>query len=526
MIRRIILAYWILTPCLVAGQSTTYGLVGGTVTLKADKNVSDEILWKHKGNKVVEFDGNEELVFGSFSDRITLDWVSADLTITNLRYEDSGEYVLETYKHSQLTKSVIYLEVTGGPKTDSDIIIAIATGAGVLVIVILLALLFCKLKHKACFAKGNDEERASHGETGESRNDEESQSLLPDKMGQVSDSDPETPPMTFQQKREMFARGLSPAVPPPVPKNPFRNCTIDKENVAQPRECTEKTVSECDPDVLPGVLNDDSVFHESKAGEDMEREDGEFNKPGAIHAHIQRFESMTKEEKPKVKNAGCDEEEKSPLAGPLPPPVVKIWPPHSSITSKPQNLSSKDDADEQRRDTNSHQVPGETEETNESKAEEEKPKESDTNPDEDEESVAASASAPPAGSSEDSTTTTKQSVGESEPPGLQEEKESSGFEEGTTCPEQQDAEVEMVHDPQSEQADTGTHSGEDKQQDRHRVSEDHSEPDADEEDVKKEKNVPLENPQNPVTPKPDHINTSTCQEPSQTKQADSGREEE
>ncbi|XP_047456459.1 nucleolar protein dao-5-like isoform X15 [Mugil cephalus] len=384
MICRIILAYWILTPCLVAGQSTTYGLVGGTVTLKADEDTPDEILWKHKGNKVVEFSGNEQQEFGSFSNRITLDWGSADLTITNLRYEDSGEYVLEVYKNSKLTKSVLYLEVIdkvakptisckkstdsstdtseiqatltcssepgqfqsllkfqwssheepgphltiplGGklddevytctasnpvseasttftakdcnlddPNTDSDSIIGIGIGVGVvLAIVIPLALLlFCKLKHKACFAKGNDEQWASHGETGGSTNDE-NQPCLSGNKGQektvsdcdpethqmsfkqkreifqqgekpaVSDSDPETPQMPFEQTREMFERGQPPAVPLPVPKKPMRNSIISKENVAQPREPTKETVSQCDPadpekmnDVLPGALNDD-----------------------------------------------------------------------------------------------------------------------------------------------------------------------------------------------------------------------------------------------------------------------------
>ncbi|XP_034069347.1 lymphocyte function-associated antigen 3 isoform X2 [Gymnodraco acuticeps] len=69
---------------------------GGEVSLKPDvTGHPDGILWKHKGNKVVEFNGNEQQVYKPFENRITVDWVSAAIQITDLRFEDSGEYELE-----------------------------------------------------------------------------------------------------------------------------------------------------------------------------------------------------------------------------------------------------------------------------------------------------------------------------------------------------------------------------------------------------------------------------------------------
>ncbi len=100
--------------CLVAGQSPKYALKGLEVKLKSDiTGIPDEILWKHEGNKVVEFDGKEEQVYSPYEGRITLDWHSAELDITNLRYEDSGEYVLEAYVKKVLQRLDHQLEVIG-----------------------------------------------------------------------------------------------------------------------------------------------------------------------------------------------------------------------------------------------------------------------------------------------------------------------------------------------------------------------------------------------------------------------------
>uniref|UniRef100_A0A3Q1IAH8 Ig-like domain-containing protein n=1 Tax=Anabas testudineus TaxID=64144 RepID=A0A3Q1IAH8_ANATE len=74
-------------------------------------DIPDEILWKHNGNKVVEFDGKEEQVYDVYENRVTLDWVSAELSISNLRYEDSGEYEVETYTKKVFDRTPFKLEV-------------------------------------------------------------------------------------------------------------------------------------------------------------------------------------------------------------------------------------------------------------------------------------------------------------------------------------------------------------------------------------------------------------------------------
>lgn len=100
--------------CLVAGQSKQYALMQLAVNLKpAITGQPDEILWKHNGNKVVEFNGNEQQAYGQFKNRITLDWVSAELDITDLGFEDSGEYELEVYINNILHLSYFQLEVIG-----------------------------------------------------------------------------------------------------------------------------------------------------------------------------------------------------------------------------------------------------------------------------------------------------------------------------------------------------------------------------------------------------------------------------
>ncbi|CAG05882.1 unnamed protein product [Tetraodon nigroviridis] len=90
----------VLSFCLVAGQSLKYGLKGQEVKFKPPiqpEQQPDHILWMHNENKVVEFNGNEEEVFRTFKNRITLDWRTAELHLRGLRPEDSGLYELEVY---------------------------------------------------------------------------------------------------------------------------------------------------------------------------------------------------------------------------------------------------------------------------------------------------------------------------------------------------------------------------------------------------------------------------------------------
>ncbi|XP_075335640.1 uncharacterized protein LOC142396608 isoform X4 [Odontesthes bonariensis] len=109
---RYFLVYSILTSCLVAGQTPKYALVGQSIMFNADITTPpDQILWKHDGNKVVEFDGKQERLFGSYFNRVILDWLSADLEIDQLRYEDSGIYELEVFTKTVLDRSSYKLEV-------------------------------------------------------------------------------------------------------------------------------------------------------------------------------------------------------------------------------------------------------------------------------------------------------------------------------------------------------------------------------------------------------------------------------
>ncbi|XP_018558589.1 nucleolar and coiled-body phosphoprotein 1 isoform X3 [Lates calcarifer] len=108
------LVCFILCDCRVCGQILTYGLQGKTIDLNPGYTATpDDILWKHNGNKVVEFNGNEQHVYGQFRNRVTLGWISAELQISDLRYEDSGTYEVEIYKNNKLHRYPYVLEVIG-----------------------------------------------------------------------------------------------------------------------------------------------------------------------------------------------------------------------------------------------------------------------------------------------------------------------------------------------------------------------------------------------------------------------------
>uniref|UniRef100_A0AAX7VAZ3 Ig-like domain-containing protein n=1 Tax=Astatotilapia calliptera TaxID=8154 RepID=A0AAX7VAZ3_ASTCA len=106
------LAVWILTSSTVSGQSTQYGLVGETVNFRTDiRDRLDDILWKHNGNKVVQFDGKEQIEYSQFQKRVTLDWGSADLEINQLTHSDSGQYELDAGKESGVIRLNFELKV-------------------------------------------------------------------------------------------------------------------------------------------------------------------------------------------------------------------------------------------------------------------------------------------------------------------------------------------------------------------------------------------------------------------------------
>ncbi|XP_039455997.1 THO complex subunit 2-like isoform X2 [Oreochromis aureus] len=121
MIYRYFLAFWILTSLAVAVQSTQYGLLGETVTFRTDfRDPPDDILWKHNGNKLVQFNGNEQTEYNPFQKRITLDWSSADLEINHLTHSDSGQYELDAGKKDRVTKPTVTCHMSDGSSSDKS----------------------------------------------------------------------------------------------------------------------------------------------------------------------------------------------------------------------------------------------------------------------------------------------------------------------------------------------------------------------------------------------------------------------
>ncbi|XP_015821830.1 uncharacterized protein [Nothobranchius furzeri] len=112
MALRYFFAYCVFTLCQVTGLPTKYALLGKDVNFVADiKTASDDIMWRHNGNKVVEFNGQMQQQYDSFKGRAILDRHSADLNITNLRYEDSGRYDLKIYINNIMKSLEFDLEV-------------------------------------------------------------------------------------------------------------------------------------------------------------------------------------------------------------------------------------------------------------------------------------------------------------------------------------------------------------------------------------------------------------------------------
>ena len=98
----------------VKAADAEHGKLGGKITLVPTvKGQMDEILWKHKGNKVVEFDGSQNKEFGSYVGRTVLDFVTGELIISALTTEDSGHYELEAHINNLLKYSQHQVEVIG-----------------------------------------------------------------------------------------------------------------------------------------------------------------------------------------------------------------------------------------------------------------------------------------------------------------------------------------------------------------------------------------------------------------------------
>ncbi|XP_034142866.1 cell surface glycoprotein 1-like isoform X2 [Esox lucius] len=83
-----------------------YGGRGGEIILTPTiSGKLDEILWKHNGNKVVEFDRNNYTEYGSYKGRTVLERLKGELTIKGLTDADSGTYQLEAVINKKLQYS-------------------------------------------------------------------------------------------------------------------------------------------------------------------------------------------------------------------------------------------------------------------------------------------------------------------------------------------------------------------------------------------------------------------------------------
>lgn len=98
----------------VKAADPEHGKLGGKITLVPTvTGKMDEILWKHKGNQVVEFDGSQNKEFGSYVGRTVLDFVTGELIISDLTAEDSGHYEFEAYINNLPKYSHHQVEVIG-----------------------------------------------------------------------------------------------------------------------------------------------------------------------------------------------------------------------------------------------------------------------------------------------------------------------------------------------------------------------------------------------------------------------------
>nr|XP_061820596.1 uncharacterized protein LOC133608957 [Nerophis lumbriciformis] len=97
-----VLVYFMWTFTAVSAQDVKYFLKGQDIHLMPSISEQPiEFIWLHNENDVVFFTGTEDIVNSSYKNRITLDRVSAELTIKNATYEDSGVYLLGMNIHNK-----------------------------------------------------------------------------------------------------------------------------------------------------------------------------------------------------------------------------------------------------------------------------------------------------------------------------------------------------------------------------------------------------------------------------------------
>ncbi|XP_067300866.1 lymphocyte function-associated antigen 3 [Pseudorasbora parva] len=83
-----------------------------------------DILWKHNGNKVLEYDGSEVLKYGSFTGRVEVDFETGELTIRKLKSQDSGQYqsdIVINEKVQTSTHTVTVLDALLDPQVTCEL---------------------------------------------------------------------------------------------------------------------------------------------------------------------------------------------------------------------------------------------------------------------------------------------------------------------------------------------------------------------------------------------------------------------
>lgn len=111
-----VIAFLVYITCFCLSQDfvfcNDYGESGNTITLTPIIHGKPEkILWRHNGNKVLEYDGSEVVKYGSFEDRVDVDFETGQLIIRKLNSQDSGKYQSEILINGIVQSSIHSLTV-------------------------------------------------------------------------------------------------------------------------------------------------------------------------------------------------------------------------------------------------------------------------------------------------------------------------------------------------------------------------------------------------------------------------------
>ncbi|XP_056320623.1 lymphocyte function-associated antigen 3 [Danio aesculapii] len=119
---------WLFFTCLCFPDFVfceEYAEMGGLITLSPSiRGKPVEILWKHNGDKVVEYDNSEMEEYGSFKDRVELDFETGQLTIKKLASQDGGQYQSDITINGKVQSSrhtLTVLDVLPDPRVTCEV---------------------------------------------------------------------------------------------------------------------------------------------------------------------------------------------------------------------------------------------------------------------------------------------------------------------------------------------------------------------------------------------------------------------